>query len=67
MRLTTPLTFLNGSLNNIWEMHDFNYHFQKFIGNKNGLIIQTGFIAIFLKVNENKFTIQLNAIKDKTI
>ena len=29
MKLTTPLTILNNSLNDVWRMHDFNYQLPK--------------------------------------
>ena len=29
MKLTTPFTILNNSLNDVWKMHDFNYQLPK--------------------------------------
>ena len=29
MKLTTPFTILNNSLNDVWRMHDFNYQLPK--------------------------------------
>ena len=29
MKLKTPLTILNNSLNDVWRMHDFNYQLPK--------------------------------------
>ena len=34
MKLTTPFTILNNSLNDFWKMHDFNYVIPKVILNK---------------------------------